>query len=320
MSDNRISLVNQSSIEIHTTVGQDEKIEILSIELLDHNQDLVDCLKRLASSLHLEFGWHYLLDLTWIIKNLGPVMNKQIMDAGAGVGVIQWYLARQGANVISVDRQSRADLDMNFRSRFRVRGLRETDLIPRGSLLLKDLSRKINHPFIWRWSAKVMTIIRHLLQMIQKPGGLGNITIYNQDLAEMVDIPTDSLDAVVAVSALEHNTMQGLEQVIKEIMRVLKPGGRLLATLAASENQDWWHEPSHGWCLTEASLRQLFDMHQSTPSNYEKYGDLFDGLYHCGELRGNLASFYYRSGQNGMPWGKWDPKYQPVGICKIKRD
>ena len=37
------------------------------------------------------------------------------------------------------------------------------------------------------------------------------------------------------------------------------------------------------------------------------------------ELRDNLASFYFRSGDNGMPWGKWDPQYQPVGVCKVKR-
>jgi hypothetical protein len=39
----------------------------------------------------------------------------------------------------------------------------------------------------------------------------------------------------------------------------------------------------------------------------------------CTELRENLASFYFRSGENGMPWGKWDPQYQSVGVLKVKR-
>ena len=39
----------------------------------------------------------------------------------------------------------------------------------------------------------------------------------------------------------------------------------------------------------------------------------------CRELRGKLADFYYQSGKNGMPWGKWDPQYQPVGVVKVKR-
>jgi hypothetical protein len=36
------------------------------------------------------------------------------------------------------------------------------------------------------------------------------------------------------------------------------------------------------------------------------------------ELKNNLASFYFKSGENGMPWGEWNPEYQPVGVCKVK--
>ena len=35
-------------------------------------------------------------------------------------------------------------------------------------------------------------------------------------------------------------------------------------------------------------------------------------------VRDNLARFYFQSGDNGMPWGKWDPQYQSVGVRKIK--
>ena len=85
-----------------------EKIEILPVTLLDQQRDTVTELKQLARSLRLDFGWHYLLDLTWIITQLGPVDGKRILDAGAGTGVLQWYLADHGAHVISVDRFSRA--------------------------------------------------------------------------------------------------------------------------------------------------------------------------------------------------------------------
>ena len=319
ISNDRISIGRNPVPQFPATANQDEKIEILSVALLDQNRELIQSLKRLARSLHLEFGWHYLLDLTWIIKNLGSVSNKQIMDAGAGVGIIQWYLAQQGANVISVDRLDRADLAMGFRSRFQVQGLRKTDLMPRYSLLLKNFTNKRSGPFYRRWVKKYITFTRDLLQIIQKPQGAGRITIYNQDLADLVDIPSDSLDAVVSVSALEHNTKQGLGQVVTEIMRVIKPGGMLLATLTATYDEDWWHEPSKGWCLTESSIRQIFDPHPEVSSNYGEYSELFEDLYNCAELRDNLASFYYQSDQNGMPWGKWDPKYQPVGVCKIKK-
>jgi hypothetical protein len=106
--------------------------------------------------------------------------------------------------------------------------------------------------------------------------------------------------------------------VVKELMRILKPGGLLLATLGAARDQDWFHEPSHGWNYTDASLRRLFDLSPQAFSNYARHDEFFDALKSCTELRDGLAAFYARSGDNGMPWGKWDPQYQPVGVCKVK--
>ena len=143
--------------------------------------------------------------------------------------------------------------------------------------------------------------------------------VYNQDLSNLTDIESDSLDAVVAVSALEHNSPEGLELVLKEILRTLKPGGALMATLVAGRDQDWWHEPSKAWCYTDASLRRLFDLGSNVPSNYDRFDELFLALRECADLRDHLASFYFQSGENGMPWGIWDPKYLPVGVCKVKK-
>ena len=106
---------------------EEEKIELLSVDLLNkHRQQVID-LRKLARSLGLDFGWHYLLDLTWILSELGTTQGKRIMDAGAGTGILQWYLAQQGAEVISVDRLSRAALPLRFRARFHVSGLRSQD-------------------------------------------------------------------------------------------------------------------------------------------------------------------------------------------------
>ncbi len=148
-------------------------------------------------------------------------------------------------------------------------------------------------------------------------GGAG-VWIYNQDLCHLIDIPDDSLDAVAALSALEHNPPDRLSQVVNELMRVLKPGGILLATLGASPDRDWFHQPSQGWCYTEATLRRAFALSPSAPSNYDRYNELFEALRNCAELRDNLASFYFTSGENGMPWGRWDPQYQSVGVLKVK--
>ncbi len=291
-----------------------DKIEILSTALLDRHRPTVQALRSLANSLKIGLGWHYLLDMTWILENLGEVRGQYILDAGAGTGLLQWYLAEQGARILSVDRVSRADLPLRFRLRYAVRGLRPADL----SSPLQVIGQNIA---LAGGLGKTRAALRGavallLLAFPRQPRG--EIVLYNQDLSDMADLPDNSLDAVISVSALEHNSPQGLEQVVKEILRVLKPGGVLLATLGAARDADWFHEPSQGWCYTDATLRHLFQLSDATPSNYDHYDEYFAALRECAELRENLADFYFQSGNNGMPWGKWDPKYQPVGVKKVK--
>jgi SAM-dependent methyltransferase len=302
-----------------------EKIEILSVDLLDQNRQYVEALQETASGLKLEFGWHYLLDLTWILNHLeahlGDLKDRRVMDAGAGTGILQWFLAEQGAEIASIDRLSRAALPMRFRARYRIEGLRPGDLLSPAETLAVTLNKKTAGPFYRRWLAKTKYMFGELLYLIYgvtRTKAPGRICIYNQDLSDLKNIPDESLDAIVAVSSLEHNTPEGLVEVVEELMRVLKSGGILLATLVAGQNEDWWHEASSAWCYSDDSLRRIFNLPDDTPSNYQRHDELLAELRNCSELRENLASFYYRSGENGMPWGKWDPQYQPVGVCKIK--
>ncbi len=311
-----------------------DKIEILSVDLLDRYRPLVEELKDIARQLQLEFGWHYLLDLVWILSHLGDVKGKVIMDAGAGTGVLQWVLAAHGATVLSVDRSSRADLPWRFRRWTKVKGLRTSDLnSPLKALwnsVHKGRSLKSRLGFVkqvmggfWR-TARVTPLPRselhesHTLSYRERVKGEGGVWIYNQDLSQLLDIPDNSLDAVAALSALEHNPPERLPEVVRELMRVLKPGGILLATLGAASDLDWFHEPSQGWCYTETTLRRAFELAHAAPSNYDRYDELMQALRNCAELRDNLAAFYFRSGDNGMPWGKWDPQYQSVGVLKVK--
>jgi SAM-dependent methyltransferase len=298
-----------------------DRIEILSVDLLDQNRVIVEDLKSLAATLGLEFGWHYLLDLSWILSMLGNVNGLRLMDAGAGTGILQWYLARAGAQVISVDRLSREALPLRFRRRFRVQGLRgEVDLLPASRAFLRNFNRPVSGSWARKLAGRLAAQAKDVWGWLHPPSGKGSVLIYNQDLANLADIADDSLDAVVAVSALEHNSPEGLRVVVQELMRVLKPGGVLLATLTAGKDQDWWHEASSGWCYTDRTLRDLFDLPPDAPSNYDYYDELFTALKACAELRDNLASFYFRSENKGMPGGVWDPQYQPVGVCKVKRN
>lgn len=292
-----------------------DKIEILPVSLLDENRRLVNDLKKLASSLQLEFGWHYLLDLCWIITNLGDIPGNRILDAGAGTGVLQWYLADHFATVTSVDRMNRANLALKYRKRFQVKGFRDnnqTDLAPLWLALPENLRTIPGVP------QKLAYLSREIVCFFEPKTAKGQVLIYNQDLSNLEGIADDSIDAVVSLSALEHNDPKHLEVVIRELMRVIKPGGFLLATLGAARDKDWFHQPSHGWCYSKSTLRRVFALPGEAPSNYHLYDTLFNSLYDSAELRENLAKFYLRSGDNGMPWGIWEPHYQSVGILKTK--
>lgn len=292
-------------------------MELLSVSLLETEQITINDLKHLAHQLKLEFGWHYLLDISWILSQIEPIPTTfTFMDAGAGTGVIQWFIAEKGATVISVDRDSRANLANRFRRRYKIEGLRKEDLS------FADTSgRKTLHStkyMIADWIDHVRFTAGNIIDNNgEEPG---KVIIYNQDLSNLQDIQNDSIDVIVAVSSLEHNSPQGLIIVVEELLRVLKPGGKLLATLGASRSDDWFHEPSQGWCYSEKSMREIFKIDKDTPSNYADYDLLMGQLISNQELINNLASFYFKSGDNGMPWGKWDPKYLPVGVCKIKKE
>lgn len=298
-----------------------DRLEILPVTLLETEKSTINELRRTARSLKLEFGWHYLLDLSWILRFLKSIEGKTIIDAGAGTGIMQWYLAARGAKVISVDRESRANLDRRFRRRFDVRGLRAEDLEPENGLF--DRSQGIDYRSIKNLLSGVWDSIQG--ETLKSFGGegvdpSGQVFIYKQDLKSLVDIHDRSVDAVVAVSSLEHNSPEDLELVVNELLRVLKPGRPLYATLGCAEDQDWFHEPSQGWCYSERTLRHIFDLDRDIPSNFDQYDVLLNALRGNKALEENLASFYFRSGDNGMPWGRWDPQYQPVGVCKVKQE
>lgn len=293
-----------------------ERIELLGVDLLDANRSTVEAFRRLARKLGVQIGWHYLLDLSWTAAVLRESSAVDVLDAGAGLGLMQWWLAEQGARVISADRQNRRELPFRFRARYRVSGLRQEDLLsPASSLATRLTDGSVSA------GPRAASAVRALAGWFlawAAPKARGKIVLYHQDLSSLVDVADGSLDAVVAISSLEHNTPEALPRVVLELQRILRPGGRIIATLAAAETQDWFHQPSRGWCYTEASLRRLFGLGPTVPSNYAGYKGLMGRLRESAELRQGLAPFHFASGESGMPWGKWDPAYQPVGVVKIK--
>lgn len=295
--------------------GRSDRIELLEVGILDRCRERVEEFYRLTAKLSIELGWHYPLDLAWITAHMESLHQSRILDAGAGTGALQWWLADQGAEVISVDRLKRADLSTIFRVSYRVEGLRPIDYQPFPELILRRVSGKAygRPDLLGGFRASAGWLIS-----LFTPKAPGKVILYNHDLGTMPDLQDESVDAVVSVSSLEHNEPGGLKVVVQELLRVLKVGGTLLATLGAAKERDWLHEPSGGWCYTEKTLREVFELPEGVSSNYDRYDELMERLRHSEELKDRLAPFYSTTGNSGMPYGVWDPQYQPVGVFKTK--
>jgi ubiquinone/menaquinone biosynthesis C-methylase UbiE len=151
------------------------------------------------------------------------------------------------------------------------------------------------------------------------PGNAGSIVLYNCDIKKMPLLPDGIFDGVVSLSALEHNDHDDLDKCLEEILRVTKQAGRIFITVSASQGEDWFHEPSQGWCYSEASIKKYFQLPDDVKTNFSQKDILLEKLKKEGNpLHQRLAPAYFKSGTNGMPWGRWNPQYQPLGIAKVK--
>lgn len=294
------------------------KIELIPLKILDDNKKLTSYVKKTAHELGLQFGWHYILDIVWILSQIEEIKlpkGSLILDAGAGDGIIQFCLSRLGYSIISVDFEDR-NPPINIIKNFEI---------------IKKSDQKIgfNHLYLNHKRNSLRKLYTFVLPMIQeiirfgiRPVTKTNrpiITYYKADLQNMKLIQSETIDAIISVSVMEHNSAQEVQVIMKELSRVLKNNAPLFITTSASGRDDWFHKPSHGWAYSERTLNELFLFSDNNYlSNYGLYDQWMEKLRKSEELKTSLSPTYFKSGDNGMPWGIWDPQYYPVGIVYIK--
>ena len=219
------------------------KIELISTEILDDYPELATELSQNAKSLGLSSGWHYVLDWTWTICQTDAVAGKTIVDAGAGIGLLQWFFARKGAHVISIDRCDRTCIPFHLLDRFDVSGympgenpLNLMELLDVGNKKanLKSRAKAIVRGLMGKWSLSD-----------DRENSTGYVKLYQADLRYLLEIPDQSIDIIVSISALEHNrNIEDIKSIVHELTRILKPGGKMVVTLPASGRGDWFFEPA----------------------------------------------------------------------------
>jgi hypothetical protein len=128
-------------------------------------------------------------------------------------------------------------------------------------------------------------------------------------------LATGEFDAVVSVSALEHNHPANIPAVMRELRRVAVHGAPLLLTISASAaDTSGVHAPSLSWLLTEREIAALYGLRQGYASDFPQRAEPARRLADSPRLRRWLALFYSARSDNGMPSGCWHPAYLPVGL------
>lgn len=285
-----------------------DRIDVFSMHMVRQRKDLRDEALQAIERYTSGVGWHYLLDFIWLLERADTFApNSLILDAGAGNGLIQLLLALRGHRVLSVD----------FAARVPVRAYAEAVPVTHigGASFSGDY---IRHQGYDDSAAASTTTLPTRVDIDAVFAEGARIVYWQADLSDLGLLEDASVDQVVSVSALEHNAREGMQTCIAELERVLAPNGSLNVTISGSLKEDWFHEPSHGWCLSEETVRRVFGL-QEYVTNWADAEELFTALSEGTGLKEHLAGFYFTSGNNGMPWGKWAPEYFPLGVVKCKR-
>jgi SAM-dependent methyltransferase len=276
-------------------------------------------------------GWHYITDILWvysIAKNWPRTFR--ILDAGGGSGPLQFLLAEMGFEVTNIDLAHSKPMPM-IADRYRLKVERLPSFQPTtyNDFLDSNFAGK-NRPIGVKQRLKNWVKANPLHRMLRTKAyaarndhwrdlaklthyPVGKIQWYIGNLCAIPEISDQTFDAVISLSAWEHIPIDVLPSALKEIRRVLKPNAGWAVTIAGTDQPStWWHDASQCHCYSESDLQNLYGAVAKCtvpPSSIlEKYR-------RSEYLQKNLDDFYRRSGNNGMPWGVWDPKYIPVGLA-----
>jgi 2-polyprenyl-3-methyl-5-hydroxy-6-metoxy-1,4-benzoquinol methylase len=289
-----------------------QKLEILRLDLPETFPAEFALLQETRGTQNI--GWHYPLDLVWLLAQVRrhlPV-GSLILDAGAGSGLLQFLLLASGYNILSVDMAPRQFAKARLQSL---------------------AGRLFQIPVTAALSPQSATYLEHLRQTYGTPPPLNlpsatladalalafpsRLFVIQADLLDLSWLGEAQVDAVVSCSALEHNEAAAVQQIVSGLEAHTRPGGWHFHTVAAARDADFFHEPSKGWAYTAASAHRLYGLAENASDNYSDYDNIMADFRRTPNfLERNLAPFYFKSGANGMPWGRWDPQYLPLGVIK----
>ncbi|EKD87631.1 MAG: hypothetical protein ACD_35C00310G0005 [uncultured bacterium] len=297
-------------------------IELLSCDAIRDNGNILADIVLLQKGLYKEIGWHYYVDLIWIVNRLREneiYPGSTILDAGAGNGLLQYLLSLYGYNVISIDFSPRKisllaklvfpfeimQSSVEFESPY-INHIRESGNLRNKFLKLWSLIRSGN--------LGIFAYARLFIKVRTGKDKPGRIIFHQSDMQNIKSIDDSTIDAVVSVSAIEHMEIGSVKLALNEFRRVLKTNQPIILTTSASKSDDWFHQPSAGWCFSYETLAEVFRLAEKTVNEFSDYDEMLYEYKHNSFILKHLASIYKVKNEPGKQPETWEPSYLPVGI------
>ncbi|MCX9029315.1 MAG: methyltransferase domain-containing protein [Candidatus Methanoperedens sp.] len=309
-------------------------IELLDIGLLE-DKELLKEIDHWLEVFNWPNGWHYDLDIIWItrqLENNNILPGATILDAGAGYGMTQFLLAARGYNVISLDFTHR-DFPKKAKGIFDIEII-ETDL---GSFeneymeymtygkstnaymhILKSVPKALLNPrkVIRNLNKKLKSYIEYHNEKTKNHNKFGEIK-FLRGTFNNIPLNDKAVDALISISAFEHNKYDDMPGSINEFNRIIKDEGIMFITTSAARDKDWYQVASKGWNLTKITLSRWFNIsNEKINFNYDLQ---YDGISKSKKLFERLDAYYKEKNNLTVPNGDLkNIEYIPVGIRKNK--
>lgn len=315
------------------------KVNLLSSRFLENKAFLrefsywLDVMKRPQ-------GWHYDIDETWILENLERAQlpaGATILDAGAGLGAMQYILAARGYNVVSLDFGKRAipkeslgifDITLSDQDRLEYQHTyqeymafaNQSVVLDRTKRVRSILGKAVERDALLRGCYKIKREMRHRffrgIEKLRAKKRYGGITF---ERAAFHDIPfgENVFDAVISVSALEHADIKLLDRNLSELVRVAKPGAPILITTSAADGEeDVFDDITQGWCFSSVTMSNL---DKDAQLEYSKYKQIEKEIMNSETWRSRLDPYYFLD-RHGHFYGKKMLRlpYLPLGLSMTK--
>lgn len=315
-----------------------EKIELLDVSLLEDDRKLAE-IDHWLNVLNWTNGWHYDLDIVWLLRLIEEIKlpkGATVLDAGAGLGVMQFILAARGYNVISLD-FGRRQIPGYSKGIFDIR-LVDRDLGDYSHEYIDFMTygqkagiKNMLSGFWGLWvlfsdPARAVYSVKSHIRKLNNPvyaeelkrdhSGFGKIQFLRGTFND-IPLRNSSVDLLVSISAFEHNKFDDMAGSIQEFNRVLRPGAHMMITTSASKEKDWYHKPSKGWNFSRRTLSEWFGIVTDISFDYE---DVLEKIMASDKLKRRIPEYYRHSRDSGLPSADLSRlSYIPVGVISRKR-